>query len=183
MRPQLQRVRHDPSAGTYGDCFRTAIAAMLDLDAEEVPHVFGTSDRATHLGHEGHAEMESWLAARGLAPIWVPFDGAATFQAVLEAIGSHNPSAPFGVCGQSKPGVQHYVVGMGGKVVCDPSGRDEPHLIEPCTDGFWWVMFMGANLRTDDQSRTLQNLAREGGSISRRATTNLPPALLKGGDR
>ena len=38
MRPQQQKFKHDPANGSYGDCFRTALACILDLDRDEVPH-------------------------------------------------------------------------------------------------------------------------------------------------
>jgi hypothetical protein len=38
MTPHKQRFRHDPANGIYGDCWRTAIACLLDIQPEEIPH-------------------------------------------------------------------------------------------------------------------------------------------------
>jgi len=38
MRPQKQKFAHKPDEGVFGDCFRTALAAILDLDRDDVPH-------------------------------------------------------------------------------------------------------------------------------------------------
>lgn len=90
--------------------------------------------------------MEAWLRQRGLVPIWVPFGSETSLVSIHSTMATHNPGVPFGVCGQSKPGVQHYIVCKDGEVACDPSGRVGEGLIGPCDDGLWWVMFLGANL-------------------------------------
>lgn len=45
--------------GNGGDCFRAAIASILDLPTEEVPHFFLEADM--------NAAASKWLAARGIA--------------------------------------------------------------------------------------------------------------------
>ncbi len=38
MIPLMQRNHHDPANGIYGDCHRAAIASLLELPMDDVPH-------------------------------------------------------------------------------------------------------------------------------------------------
>lgn len=71
MRRNLQLVRgFDPERGIYGDCFRTAISCLLDVEPQDVPHWFVNG------GHDGiGAEVNTWLAERGLAYIEMNVQG------------------------------------------------------------------------------------------------------------
>lgn len=69
MTPHKQLFRHKPAEGMWGDCARTVIACMLDLEPEAVPHqqyevADGEQDRF----------LNEWLATRGLRLVQVPYD-------------------------------------------------------------------------------------------------------------
>ncbi|QGH75903.1 hypothetical protein SEA_AXYM_36 [Gordonia phage Axym] len=44
MRQETQRYMHDNKEGVLGDCWRTALACVLDLPRDDVPHVIGDDD-------------------------------------------------------------------------------------------------------------------------------------------
>jgi hypothetical protein len=128
MTPQRQWNRHDPEAGTHGDCWRTCIAAILDLSALEVPHFYG-DDRTSQV-----EAGKAWLQERGLDIFRVSWD--CDLATVLAVIGSMNPDIPLILSGGTPKGFNHAVVMMNGEVICNPSDVD---LDRPCDNGFYEV--------------------------------------------
>jgi len=144
MKPQKQLFRHKPDEGSYGDCHRTAIACVLDMDAKDVPHFMDA--RAFDGGAENaHDRAEAWLNERGIATINVLFGGNVPLEEVLRTVAFTNTRGRpvFILGGESKNGVNHSVVCCDGKIVCDPS-QDDSGIVGPCDDGFYWVTFFGA---------------------------------------
>lgn len=145
MRPQKQLINHDPENGLYGDCHRTAIAVVFDLDAADVPHFMdGTTGKGA--APEASKAVERWLAERGIVPINVLFHGSLTPEEVVETVKNSNPERPgivFLLGGESRTKVNHTVVCCDGAIVCDPSQVDAG-IIGPCDDGYYWVTFFGS---------------------------------------
>lgn len=139
MKPQKQLYRHNPADGVYGDCHRTAIACLLDLDVEEVPHVYasGATPKAAW------SAMEAWLHEHyELRQVSVAYTGDSSLEQVLASIDSANPDLSFILGGTSRTGCNHSVVCKGVRIVCDPS-LDNAGIVGPCDDGLWWVTFLG----------------------------------------
>ncbi|MCS3725473.1 hypothetical protein [Bradyrhizobium betae] len=149
MKPQKQLLRHNPPA-SYGDCFRTAIAIVLDMDAADVPHFMdgGVS------GDDGAAAAEAFLNAHGMTAINIVVDGARPLQAVLDSIAGTNlrQMPAFLLTGTSRNSCAHVVVGCNGDIVCDPS-IDGSGIVGPCDDGFYWLTFFGALQATNGQAK------------------------------
>lgn len=103
---------HDPEAGTSGDCYRTAIACLLGLQAEDVPHFV---DQARDGGHWEHMRLaRHWLRERGrdLAAVKVK-EMREAGGAYIGSVESHR--GPW----------RHAVVFLGDELWCDPSGLDD----------------------------------------------------------
>jgi hypothetical protein len=144
MKPQKQLNRHRPKDGIYGDCHRTAIAIVLDMDAKDVPHFMdGTPGKGD--AEEAHIKIEAWLNARGLCTINILFPGEIPLKEVLATVAFCNQrSRPvFILGGMSRNGVNHSVVCCDGEIACDPS-QDDSGIVGPCDDGFYLVTFFGA---------------------------------------
>lgn len=145
MKAQKQLIRHRPNEGLYGDCFRTAIAAALDLDAADVPHFMdGTVGKGE--APKAHDDAEAWLNERGLTQINMLFPGDLSADAVICSVKLCNPHSPgivFMLGGESRSGVNHVVLCCDGEIACDPSQTDSG-IIGPCDDGYYWVTFFGA---------------------------------------
>lgn len=117
MRPGTQRYtaslrRRDGHTidGIPGDCFRTALACLLDLHPEDVPH-FG-------LRLSWWEETRRWLlAAEGLDLAYVPAD-----EALPRVLVDLDPETPVMVGGPSPRGAfGHVCVGLiDGTVLWDP---------------------------------------------------------------
>jgi hypothetical protein len=133
MTPHMMRVAHNPP-GSYGDCYRTCIACVLDVDPEEVPHP----------GREGGerwdaltAEVDRWLADRNLYIVQLK-DKPEVFERHCDYFGYHL------IAGQSPRG-GHYCVGLGGKVVHNPSPFGDG--LEPDEDGTYTIMLLVAGAK------------------------------------
>lgn len=137
MRYHKQLFRHRPAEGIYGDCFRTAIACLLDLEPEDVPHYHEgiCPDGADQLGC-----MNEWLAERGLLLHSVPFEGDRAV--ILKAVSTYRQGCRFLLGGQSVPGIGHVVICRNGEIEHD-THPDDPGLCQPDDDGFWWIYFVG----------------------------------------
>lgn len=138
MTPHTQRFRHDPDAGVFGDCFRTAIACLLEIDPEEVPH-----HHRVLAGGEQSRLLRSWLMMRGLTLIELAWPTETLFDLLVNlehAIG--DTGMKFMVSGQSPRGTDHVVI-------CDTKGFvHDPHpdggfLTGPMDDGNWFVSWIG----------------------------------------
>jgi hypothetical protein len=130
---QKQLLRHKPDEGVFGDCHRTAIAAMFDLRADEVPHIAEDGPA----GDEFSRRERAWLRSQGFAGFHVVYENADV-QSVLAAMNVFNPSIYYLLGGRSRTGCGHTVVCCGDQIVCDPS-PDDSGIIGPCGDGYFWV--------------------------------------------
>jgi hypothetical protein len=152
MKPQKQLFRHRPSEGTYGDCHRTAIAIVLDLDAADVPHFMDGKDGGN--ADKAHDACEAWLNARGITTINILFSGEVPLSELLNTVAACNPRGRpvFILGGKSRNEVNHSVVCCDGEIVCDPS-LDDSGIVGPCSDGFYWLTFFGHLDATADPAR------------------------------
>jgi len=135
VRVQKQLHRHCPEQGVWGDCYRTAIACLLDVPASMVPHVYdhgATSETAL-------PEMDAWLDRNGLTRITIAYQGE--LEGVVAALETLNPGKPFLLSGTSPRGFGHCVVYQGGEMVCDPA-HEGGGLVGPQSDGNFWVEYI-----------------------------------------
>lgn len=160
MKPQKQLLRHNPPA-TYGDCFRTAIAIVLDMNAADVPHFMDGGSS----GEDAALAAEAWLNARGMTAINIVCDGSRPLQAVLDSIAGTNlrQMPVFLLTGTSRNGCAHVVVCCNGDIVCDPA-IDDSGIIGPCDDGYYWLTFFGALQATNGEAKA----ARDAQSVRQR---------------
>lgn len=140
-----QLFRHRPNIGEVGDCHRTAIACMLDLEPSLVPH-FGLA--FWEQPEKFHAAFEEWLSGRGYRTVTVAY--SCTLEEVLQAQGHFQADVRYLLGGRSRNGTNHTVVGRGGRVEWDPS-IDDSGIVGPCLDGHYWVTWLTPlGLHADD---------------------------------
>lgn len=131
MRAVKQSLRHSPETGVYGDCHRAALASVLELDLQQVPH-FAAS------GPDGmHERVRDWLISRGLIDLSIPI-GGGNLADCLQMLATHVPSIPVLFGGTSRNGCGHTVVVMNGQIVHDPA-LDESGIVGPMEDGYFWL--------------------------------------------
>lgn len=133
MRPLKQLIKHDPENGAYGDCHRTCLAVILDLEPLDVPHFCDGPVGET----DNWSELEKiWLAKRGLMKAAIPIYGEFSLSWILESLKNVSPGVPFILGGRSTLDCNHSVVILDGEIFCDPSGNG---IVGPCDDGWWWL--------------------------------------------
>ena len=136
MTPYKQLLSHDPSAGVWGDCYRTAIGCLLDLPPDEVPHWWDSCWDDTDEDNEARIQaMQQWLGGRGyhLIRFYFPNDGLSPSE-FMEEMAFRNPGLYYMLSGESPGGVDHVVICLDDKVVHDPSPLSRtPELVGPLT--------------------------------------------------
>ena len=118
LRPQRQLIMSKD-----GDCYRTCIAILLGLEAQDVPHFcgdFGQDDPTD--GWVNRAK--NWLAERGLALFQVGYSKKTDHKAAIKSISSGADGIPIIMIGTVFESHSHAVVLLDGALFCDPSGLD-----------------------------------------------------------
>lgn len=139
MRFQHQAFNHKPELGEYGDCHRTCLACLLDLDRDEVPNFgefYGNSEAF-------FKAEEEFLYKQGLSSVNIAYSGDVSIDRILGVIGAANPDIYYIFAGKSKSGYNHSVIGCGGKLIWDV-GQEQGESISiegPCSDGYYWVEY------------------------------------------
>lgn len=99
MTPVDQTLFHDPDGAVIGNCMQAAVASILDLPLDDVPH-FAAADDWDHL-------FARWLHDRRMICLQVPILKLPDDMPVL-------------LTGESPRGVSHMVVGLGIGIAHDP---------------------------------------------------------------
>lgn len=110
MKPVDQTIMHEPHLGLYGDCMRAALASMLEVPIEKVPHFLhdNTSDNA-----EFCRRVSDFLRPLNLGYISFPECRQALHETGVRGL-VHE------VSGTSERGVCHACVAVDGEIVHDP---------------------------------------------------------------
>lgn len=130
-----QLFRHQPDKDIAGDCWRTAIACLLDLSPEDVPH----AHTFTQEDWNGHP-IKDWLRERGLVIVNAQYLGETPLTDILRQSAEVYPGLNFMVSGRS-PNANHVVIVRDGEIVWDPH-PDEPGLVGPDDAGLWTLSFI-----------------------------------------
>lgn len=136
MNKLRQLYLHNPPHA-YGDCFRTALACLLDCRSpEEVPHFYagvGHDDQAAI--DEAQDDFDAWLRRRHrLGLTWRTADvgDVSDMDAWLRHVGELYPDWQHVlVGGRGEFGVNHVVIVRAGRFVWDPRTGDRMSLVGP----------------------------------------------------
>lgn len=134
-----QLFRHELQNEIYGDCHRTAIACLLDLEPWQVPH-FGQLS-ITEPGYIWTKAVKEYLASQGLYNVKVFYSGDLPLETLLKIIGRPNPEARYLLGGSTVRGTDHTVVCCGDHIEWDPH-PDDTGLSGPLSNGDWEVEFL-----------------------------------------
>lgn len=138
---EFQAFEHDPENGLVGDCYRTCIAAIIDLprDAVAAPTIEIYDDAEAF-----NDFYKRELKRLGLGLISFPLVAIEDSQQedVIRAIDVWNPGIPCILTGHGARGHNHCVVIQNGKMVYDPH-PGQTFITGPCLDsGLYWAEFI-----------------------------------------
>lgn len=145
MMYQTQAFFHDPAIGVYGDCYRTAIACVIDMERDAVPHFFHEIDKKggedpADWSDRVYAALVEWLREKGWEIYRVAYSTEAfpTLRDLLDYHRSRYERGLWLLTGESRSGCNHVVVCRGGTILWDPS-INKSGIIGPCLEGHWEV--------------------------------------------
>jgi hypothetical protein len=118
MKRVYQQIRHNPDGGQIGDCHRAAIASLLELPMEQVPH-FAERTWDDETG-AFTALVEAFLHSRGLSQVIIAYDGSTALVDLLQIIGAGFPQTYYLIGVTSVRGTRHSIIGCGTAIVFDP---------------------------------------------------------------
>lgn len=141
MKFNKQKFLHNPKNGIIGDCHRTAIACILDLEPKEVPHFMGDFwvEDCTNGTNKANQAFDNWLKENNLILTHTCYE--CSLEYLLECQLVQNPDAVYILGGMSKNGTNHSVVGKGGEIIWDPA-IDDSGIVGPMDDGYFWVSYI-----------------------------------------
>lgn len=140
LQRQHQAFGHHPEQGVFGDCWRTAVACVLRIERDLVPH----AQRALDDPVEWAKWTEKVLRGLGIRQVDMPFTGpeGVELPAMIEWAWGIGGGRPFILSGLSPRKVNHSVAVLGPRDVHDPSPGGGG-LIAPCEpDGYYWASFL-----------------------------------------
>ena len=127
MTPYTQLIQHAPSLGLWGDCYRTAIACLLDYHPSVVPHFHDKADVVSP--SESTYFTNKWLGEKlSLRTVDLPFQGTCTPDEITTTFGTINPGTEYLFSGVTRIDTPHVVVCRDTEQIHDPSGGD------------WWIV-------------------------------------------
>lgn len=136
MIPVNCRVKHDPDAGTYGDCIRACIASVLELDAEAVPHFAHDNPDENELW----SRIRAWLRLSQLSPFIIQYPPMPLAE-LLIVMGQINPDAHYLLFGGTASGNDHVVVCHGGELAHNPAWYGGS-IVAPTSLDMWQVVVL-----------------------------------------
>ena len=143
MRRHKQQFMNKPELGQYGDCHRTVMACLLDIEVDQSPHFIGEFERRKAQDvrdeYSWADEQEKWLNSLGYTTVDVAFQGE--IKSLFDWMSVRNPGRLYVLGGQSPRGTNHSVVCCGGEFHHDPH-PDGGFLVGPMDYGFWEVTFV-----------------------------------------
>lgn len=145
LKLQKQLFLHDPENGIYGDCMRTAVACLLGIPADYIPHF---NDRSDGRDDDTVTRMyNNWMRSRGLACITTYYQGTEDLETVQINANMHSFGLPYMLSGTSRTGVDHVVICHKGKIIWDPSKTDAG-IVGPLKSGLWLIEYLVKPLET-----------------------------------
>lgn len=125
------------------DCWRTCIASILDMEANDVPHFY--EDQSLAAAEQNMRNAKLWLKERGYSIISFMFPSEVDFDFVMQTVDHMAPDHHAIISGCSKARLNHAVIVRDKHVVMDPFtgvsfGSQQP-FIGPCKRGVdGWIV-------------------------------------------
>ena len=135
MKFHKQLFRHDPANGVWGDCHRTAIACLLDLEPSDVPHFMEGDPTA----EEFDRRVAIFLLDRGYVQANFWFEGS--LESVIDVMTKNGGGVYYLLGGTSRNGTAHTVVCGPGGIAHDPA-QDNSGIVGPLDNGYYCITLL-----------------------------------------
>ena len=122
--------------GKNGDCFRTCIACLLNVEPIDVPHVY---ENPLTTGKEGEILMNNYLKQFDIYFIHLPISG--DYKAVTNWMKSYNPNY-YLLSGESSRGNTHVVIMQEDKMIHDPHPSNDGLIGPDKENGYYWISLL-----------------------------------------
>lgn len=132
-----QLCAHNPPE-SYGDCYRTAIGCLIDMEPQDVPHFMAMhADEGEFVTETQKVHIREWLAERGYTHIELGFHAPQSDpQSMRDYVADMNgEDVVYTLSGCSVIG-SHVVICRGRKILWDPSPFDSG-IVSGYKDHFW----------------------------------------------
>jgi hypothetical protein len=138
MTPVKQTILHEPDNGLYGNCAQAAIASLLSMPINEVPHFADGLLETDEDGIVYNERLQGWLMSKGygLLTLTIVPEYLENWQESAKTICDHHL-----IAGRTIRGTLHVVVGKNGEVVHDPHPSDDG-LLPPTEEDPWYFEFI-----------------------------------------
>ena len=137
MTPYTQLIQHDPEYGVYGDCYRTCIGCLLDIQPIEIPHFYKDKEYGDSIDVDYDVRM--WLKPRNLHLLTTSIRD--TIEDFLDYMKTFNCAQHYILLGGTPSNIPHAVVCRGGEIIHDPAPSN-PGVTQPLDDGLYWADFI-----------------------------------------
>ena len=167
---------HNPDEGKFGDCYRTCIAILLDMDAADVPHFARLESTHEWSREKTNEVVREWLAERGYSML--SFVIHATFVGIDKWVTEATGGVPYILTSQSNKykDVCHCTIATGAfePVWCPQAGRAVKQ--EPWYDEEVDAHFFGIEMLVRGPGSVLCSVPPEGWYCTRPAGHDGPCA-------
>lgn len=134
MKFHTARIKHDPP-NSYGDCFRTSLACLLDCDKpEDVPHFFDDNPQIDKVWND----VCAWLNERKLASFFIHYPGECSIDEIGTSMKHSNPGLAYIVFGSTAANTDHCAIYRDDAQIHNVAWFGGS-LVGPASNGFWTV--------------------------------------------
>lgn len=156
MKPLKQKYRHNPEKGEFGDCHRTCLAMLLEVERDSVPNF---AEQAADNWSLWQELVNEFLAEHRMGMFRIAF--ADSLESVLHYMRQVNPGIFYTLSGSSRNGTGHVVVAINDRIVADPA-LDDSGIVGPMSDGYFWVEVLVPGLMVNRLTLPRPDLAYKG---------------------
>jgi hypothetical protein len=162
MKFHKQTMPHVPSIGKIGDCFRTVLACLLDLEVDEVPHFHlihwdKTAEKPWIESPAFKKHLRNWLTSKGYALIEIPYhseEGTPPDDLMKHLASKDGEDMCYMLSGMSVV-TPHVVICRGSKMLWDPS-RENVGIIAPLEGAYWVGYLISGKMRYNEALPAIQ---------------------------
>lgn len=149
MIEQKQLHLHKPDEGSYGDCWRTCLACILDKPPEAIPHYYATFWMdGTNISNLVHNATNNFFLEAGWGVRFVEYPIECDYEQLRTYI-DHYFKDMYVIVGCNSKNGGHSVIMKGYDYIWDPA-IDNSGCVGPMDDGYYWIGLLVSTKHLED---------------------------------